>query len=66
MLRVDPLGVSDRNSGYGVVGGNIHDGNGIVIEDRGHIFRGEFVCRVTDQKTRLSDGTVTDDHTPVQ
>jgi hypothetical protein len=40
-----------------------HDSNGIVIEDGWDIFGGEFVGRVTDEKTSLAHSTITDNHT---
>jgi len=42
-----------------------HNGNRIVVEDSGDIFRGELVGGVTDKKARLADSTVTDHHTSV-
>lgn len=43
----------------------LHDCDGVVIEDCGHIFGGELVGGVTDEKTCLSDRTVTDDNASV-
>lgn len=43
-----------------------HNSNGIVVKDGGHIFRGEFVGRVADQKTGLANSTITDNYTPVR
>lgn len=43
---------------------DVHDSNGIVIEDGRDVFRGEFVGRVADEETCLADSTVTDDDTP--
>jgi hypothetical protein len=43
---------------------NVHDRDGIVIEHRRYIFRGELVGCVTNEKTCLSDSTVTDDNAP--
>lgn len=45
-------------------GSNVHDRDNIVIEDGGHVFRGELVRRVADEKTCLADRTVTDNHAP--
>lgn len=43
---------------------DIHDGNGIVIEDGRYIFGRELVRCVADEQARLADGTVTDNDTP--
>lgn len=43
---------------------NLHDGNRIIVKDSRHVFAGELVRGVGDEKTGLSDSTVTDDHTP--
>jgi hypothetical protein len=43
---------------------DLHDGDGIVVEDGRDIFGGELVCCVRDQKTGLSHGTISDDDTP--
>jgi hypothetical protein len=51
------------NSIWGDMEGHSHNGNSIVIKDSRHIFGGELVCRVADQKTSLAHSTVTDDHT---
>jgi hypothetical protein len=45
---------------------DVHNRDGIVVEDCGNIFRGKLVCRVADEKTCLSDRTVTDDHAPTR
>jgi hypothetical protein len=45
---------------------DVHNRDGIVIENRGDIFRGKLVCRVADEKTSLADSTVTNDHAPKQ
>ena len=50
--------------GSATPGFGIHNRDGVVVENCGHIFRGELVRRVADEKTCLADGTVTDDHTP--
>jgi hypothetical protein len=44
---------------------DIHDGDGIVIEDGRDVFGGEFVGGVADEETCLSHGTVTDDNAPM-
>lgn len=44
----------------------LHDCDGVVIEDCGHIFGGELVGGVTDEETCLSDRTVSDDNASVQ
>lgn len=46
------------------MGLDVHDRDSIVIEDRRDVFRGKLVRRVADEKTCLSDRTVTDDHAP--
>jgi hypothetical protein len=46
--------------------GGSHNGDGVVVEDGGHIFRGELVRGVADQQTCLADGTVADDDAPAQ
>lgn len=43
-----------------------HDGDGVVIEDGGDIFRGELVGGVADEQTCLSDSTVADDDAPAE
>ena len=45
-------------------GPDIHNRDGIVVEDCRHVFRGELVCRVADEKTCLANRTVADDHAP--
>lgn len=55
-----------RGGESGNVLSNVHDRDSIVIKDCGNVFRGELVCRVTDEKTCLSDCTVTDDHASVE
>jgi len=42
-----------------------HDGNGVVVEHGGNIFRGEFVSRVADEEACFANGTVTDDNTSI-
>lgn len=44
--------------------GNVHDGDGIVVENCRHIFRGELIRCIADEETCLSNGTVTDDYAP--
>lgn len=44
--------------------GGSHDGDGVVVEDGGYVFRGEFICGVTDEKACLADRTVADDDAP--
>jgi hypothetical protein len=44
--------------------GGSHDGDGVVVEDGGDIFRGELVGGVTDEQTCLANGTVADYDTP--
>jgi hypothetical protein len=44
--------------------GGSHNGDGVVVEDGGDIFRGELVRGVTNEQTCLADGTVTDDDAP--
>jgi hypothetical protein len=46
--------------------GSSHDGDGVVVEDGGDIFRGELVRGVADEKTCLADSTVTDDDAPAR
>lgn len=41
-----------------------HHRDSVVIEDGRDIFRGEFICRVTDEETCLSNGTIADDYAP--
>jgi hypothetical protein len=43
---------------------DLHDCHGIVVEDGGHIFRGEFVGGVRNQQTGLSNRTVADNNAP--
>lgn len=43
---------------------DLHDGNRIVVKNRGDIFRGELVCCVGDEQTCLSHRTVTNHDTP--
>jgi hypothetical protein len=47
-----------------VSGGISHNGDGVVVEDGGDIFRGELVGGITNEQTCLADGTVTDDDAP--
>ena len=54
----------DGESLEGCATSNLHDGHGIVVKDRGHVFRGEFIGGVADQQTRLSHRTVADHHAP--
>ena len=42
---------------------DVHDSNGIVVEDGRDVFGGEFVGRIADEKTCLADSTVTGDNT---
>jgi hypothetical protein len=44
--------------------GGSHDGDGVVVEHGGHVFRGKLVGGVADQETRLADRTVADDDAP--
>lgn len=44
--------------GRGVVGNNLHHGHGVVVEHGGHIFRGELVGCVRDEKTGFADCTI--------
>ncbi len=50
----------------GGMGLDVHNRDGIVIEDCRDVFRGELVRRVADEKTCLSDSTVTDDDAPIK
>jgi hypothetical protein len=43
---------------------NSHNSDGVVVEDCRDIFGRELVCCVTDEKTSLSNSTVTNDDTP--
>jgi hypothetical protein len=47
-------------------GGNSHDGDGIVVEDSGDIFRGELVGGIADEETSLADCTIADDDAPAR
>jgi len=42
---------------------HVHDGDGVVIEDCRHIFRGEFVGCIADEEACLPDSTVANDDT---
>lgn len=44
----------------------LHDCDGVVVEDCGHIFGGELVRGVTDEQTCLSDRTIADDNASVR
>lgn len=59
-------GGNTRGGESGNVLFDVHDRDSIVIEDCGNVFRGELVCRVADEKTCLSDRTVTDDHASIE
>jgi hypothetical protein len=54
--------VSGERSGEG----SSHNGDGVVVEDCGDIFRGELVCGVANEKTCLADRTVADDDAPAR
>ena len=43
-----------------------HYSDRIVVENRGHILRREFVGSVGDQQACFAYSTVTDNHTPVK
>jgi hypothetical protein len=43
---------------------NSHNSDGVVVEDCWDIFGRELVCCVADEKTSLSNSTVTNDDTP--
>jgi hypothetical protein len=45
-------------------GDNSHHRHRIIIKDRRHVFRREFVGGVADEEARLAHSTVTDDHAP--
>lgn len=45
--------------------GGSHYSDGVVVENRRNIFRGELVRSIADEKTCLADGTITDDDAPV-
>jgi hypothetical protein len=44
---------------------DVHYRDGIIVEDCRDVFRGELVGSVADEQARLTDGTVTDDDTPI-
>jgi hypothetical protein len=44
----------------------LHDGDGIVVEDGGHVFGWELVRGVADQQARLPHGTVPNDNASAQ
>ena len=46
------------------LGSNLHDSNGIIVEDGGDVLGGELVGGVGNQQAGLADGTVTNDDTP--
>jgi hypothetical protein len=46
--------------------GSSHNGDGVVVEDGGHIFRRELVRGVADEQTCLADRTVADDDAPAR
>jgi hypothetical protein len=65
--RLRPAPTAGAKGGAPVVwarGRYSHHRDRIVVEDRGHIFRGELVRRVADEKTGFSYSTVTDYYTP--
>jgi hypothetical protein len=64
LMSIGREGIGTASKGGGLYRRHSHDGNGIVVEDGRDVFGGELVCRVTDQKTCLTDSTITDDHTP--
>jgi len=39
-----------------------HDSDGVIIEDSGHVLRGEFVRGVGNKETGFADGAIADDH----
>lgn len=43
-----------------------HDGHGVVVEDRGDVFRGKLVGGIADEQTCLADRTVADDDAPAE
>lgn len=43
-------------------GPNSHNSDGIIVEDGGNVFGGEFIRRVTDEETSLANGTIPDYH----
>lgn len=43
---------------------NSHNRNCVIVKDGRDIFRRELVRCITDEKTGLADGTVTDDDAP--
>lgn len=43
---------------------DLHHRHGIVVEDCWHVFGGELVGGVANQKASLANGTVSDHHTP--
>ena len=49
---------------FGRTGRYSHHRDGVVVENRGDIFRGELVRRIANEKARLSYSTVTDYYTP--
>lgn len=52
--------------GFGGLAGVLHDGNGIIVEDCGYVFRGEFVGGVGYQQARLANSTVANDDAPTE
>lgn len=42
-----------------------HNSDSVVVEHSRDIFGGEFVCCIADEKTSLSNSTVTNDDAPV-
>jgi len=65
LLGVFPTGVS-RPPAPNHRERDVHNRDGVVIEDCGYIFRGEFVGCVANEETCLANGTVTDDDASAQ
>lgn len=45
--------------------GGSHNGDSVVVEDRGDIFRRELIRGVTDEETCLADSTVANNDAPM-
>jgi hypothetical protein len=56
-----PLPKNCRQCGQRAEKESSHNGDGVVVEHGGDIFRGELVGGVADEQTCLADSTVTDD-----